>query len=191
MKNRRHQGKHTRPYACKEACCNVKPFGDKAGLIRHSREVHGAQAEGGAAPDFRCSVAGCKRGRKGFSRQWNLDQHYRRMHGRSNNEGKNNKATLIGTAEAETKCLSSMELGQSANGTPQAQATSDEITDNASDQANIASGQQSPHQQNSALVKVVQAELDTVRAQKLEASRRFDGKISTLEAALVVLRQSP
>ena len=47
MKNRRHQGKHTRPYACKEACCNVKPFGDKAGLIRHSREVHGAQAEGG------------------------------------------------------------------------------------------------------------------------------------------------
>lgn len=70
-----------------------------------------------------------------------LDQHYRRIHGRCNNEEKNNnnKAPLNRTAEAETNCVSSMECGESANGTS---ATSGEIID----QASIASGQQSPKQ---------------------------------------------
>ena len=140
-----------------------------------------------AAPDFRCSVAGYKRAGKDFSRHWNIDQHYCRIHGRSNNEEENNKAPLNKLAEAETNYLSSVEPGESANGTPQARATSGEIIGQAYNQASITSDHQSPHRQNSALVKAVQAELDSVRAQKLEASHQFGGRISTLEAALAVL----
>lgn len=79
--------KPTRPYSCKAPVCAIKPSGDKAGLIRHGREVHGVQAEGGPVSEFFCLIAGCKRGRNSFSRRYNPDQHYRRTHGQSVDEG--------------------------------------------------------------------------------------------------------
>lgn len=42
---------------------------------------------------------------------------------------------------------------------------------------------------NDTPVQVLQAELDSLKSQRLEAVRRFDEGISTLEAALAILRR--
>ena len=74
--------KHTRPYDCPEIGCDVSPFGDKAGLQRHKREVHRLR-DGDEKPAkvYPCPKAGCKRNRKAFSRKSNMLEHYRRTHG--------------------------------------------------------------------------------------------------------------
>jgi hypothetical protein len=69
----KHQGKHTRPYACKHSSCNYRRFGDKAGLTRHLREVHGTEVH-------YCLFVLCNRNSRGFPRKYNLIQHQKRCH---------------------------------------------------------------------------------------------------------------
>lgn len=57
------------------------------------------------------------------------------------------------------------------------------------DQYSIALYQRPRNLRNDEPLQVFQAELDSLRAQKAEAVRRLDGAISTLEAALAVLRR--
>ena len=74
MRRRRHQDKHLRPYKCHYVSCNHKSFGDKGGLDRHKREVHGSQV-------YTCPILSCKRNKKGFHRRYNLLEHQKRAHG--------------------------------------------------------------------------------------------------------------
>ncbi|MCJ1357718.1 MAG: hypothetical protein MMC33_007714 [Icmadophila ericetorum] len=77
----RHLDKHKRPFSCPNKDCKVKPFGDKAGLQRHRREVHHQDDDGKPTPKYRCPEPNCKRHRRGFARQWNMYEHRRRIHG--------------------------------------------------------------------------------------------------------------
>lgn len=43
--------------------------------------MHGLDRKGKPAQEYRCTVATCKRHRRGFRRQWNLIEHQRRIHG--------------------------------------------------------------------------------------------------------------
>lgn len=78
--------KHTRPFACPEQDCHVKSFSDKAGLQRHCREVHGHDENGLSVQRYRCPEKNCKRNRRGFSRQSNMIEHYRKIHGGSSSK---------------------------------------------------------------------------------------------------------
>ncbi|RDW63379.1 hypothetical protein BP6252_10924 [Coleophoma cylindrospora] len=71
---RRHQDKHFRPYICTHPSCNHQNFGNKGGLDRHTREVHGSQS-------YTCPVLSCKRHKRAFHRRYNLVEHQRRAHG--------------------------------------------------------------------------------------------------------------
>jgi hypothetical protein len=53
--------------------CHGKSFGNKGGLDRHTREVHGSQA-------YTCPVLSCKRNRRPFHRKYNLFEHRKRVH---------------------------------------------------------------------------------------------------------------
>ncbi len=57
------------------------------------------------------------------------------------------------------------------------------------DQASIASSEQFSVVRNTPPLQALQAELDSLRVRKLESVRRFDGDISTLEAAIAVMRR--
>jgi len=65
--------KHTRPYTCLDASCGGINFGDKAGLLRHEREKHGAVK-------YLCPISTCTRNRRGFARKRNLDAHIKTRH---------------------------------------------------------------------------------------------------------------
>ena len=169
--------------------CTVRPFGDKAGLLRHGREVHGVQTHGGPAPDFRCSVAGCKRGHQGFSRQWNLNQHYRRVHERPDHSTDSPKALVRADAAGESKYPSDVDGDGSTESTPLILEQSGEIIGQASDDPGMFSGQQSRYRQNNAPLLVLQAELDSLKAKRQDTVSQLDTDISALEAALSVLRR--
>ena len=77
---RRHMVKHTRPFQCQFQSCHVRPFGDRAGLLRHTREVHKLDSRGGPTRKYNCPEPSCTRHTKGFGRQWNMAQHFRRAH---------------------------------------------------------------------------------------------------------------
>jgi hypothetical protein len=65
---------------CTENGCQNRSFADRAGLYRHQREVHRLDIRGNPARTFLCPEKNCSRHRKGFGRQWNMEQHYRRRH---------------------------------------------------------------------------------------------------------------
>lgn len=76
---RKHQDKHSKPYLCGVPGCKHPRFGDKGGLDRHTREVHGTQS-------YRCPITSCRRYTKGFPRKYNLFEHQKRCHpGQSQN----------------------------------------------------------------------------------------------------------
>ncbi|MCJ1383249.1 hypothetical protein MMC17_006887 [Xylographa soralifera] len=77
---KRHMTKHTRPFQCEVHSCHVRPFGDRAGLLRHTREVHKLDGQGKATSKYICPEPSCTRHKKGFARQWNMAQHFRRAH---------------------------------------------------------------------------------------------------------------
>jgi len=70
---RKHQDKHTKPFACVVPGCKHPRFGDKGGLDRHKREVHGPKT-------YCCAIPTCKRHTKGFPRKYNLFEHQKRCH---------------------------------------------------------------------------------------------------------------
>ena len=63
----------SKPYACQVPACKHPYFGDKGGLDRHKREVHGSTT-------YCCPVTSCKRNIKGFARKYNLLEHQKRCH---------------------------------------------------------------------------------------------------------------
>ncbi|RDW77157.1 hypothetical protein BP6252_05210 [Coleophoma cylindrospora] len=68
-----HEARHSKPYVCQVPNCKHTRFGDKGGLDRHSREVHGSQTHC-------CPVTSCKRHVRGFPRKYNLFEHQKRCH---------------------------------------------------------------------------------------------------------------
>jgi hypothetical protein len=70
---RKHQDKHTKPFACVVPGCKHPWFGDKGGLDRHNREVHGSKT-------YCCAIPTCKRHTRGFPRKYNLFEHQKRCH---------------------------------------------------------------------------------------------------------------
>jgi hypothetical protein len=70
---RKHEEKHSKPYVCQVPGCKYPHFGDKGGLDRHRREVHGSKTHC-------CPVALCKRHTIGFARKYNLFEHQKRCH---------------------------------------------------------------------------------------------------------------
>ncbi|KAE9373011.1 hypothetical protein N431DRAFT_438411 [Stipitochalara longipes BDJ] len=70
---RKHQDKHQRPYNCTVPDCKHPRFGDKGGLDRHKREVHGSKT-------YRCPLTSCKGHTRGFARKYNLFEHQKRCH---------------------------------------------------------------------------------------------------------------
>ena len=73
--------KPVRNFSCESSTCNIKPFGSKADLLRHQREVHRRDEDGRSLDFYPCPVHLCKRNTRGFARQWNLNEHCRRVHG--------------------------------------------------------------------------------------------------------------
>ncbi|RDW64094.1 hypothetical protein BP5796_10596 [Coleophoma crateriformis] len=69
----KHEAKHSKPYICQVPNCKHTRFGDKGGLDRHSREVHGSQTHC-------CPITSCKRHVRGFPRKYNLFEHQKRCH---------------------------------------------------------------------------------------------------------------
>lgn len=65
---------------CTEIGCQNRSFADRAGLHRHQREIHRLDIRGNPARTFLCPDKNCTRHRKGFARQWNMEQHHRRRH---------------------------------------------------------------------------------------------------------------
>lgn len=53
--------------------CKHPYFGDKGGLDRHKREVHGSKT-------YCCPITSCKRHARGFPRKYNLSEHQKRCH---------------------------------------------------------------------------------------------------------------
>jgi len=70
---RKHEAKHSKPYICQVPNCKHTRFGDKSGLDRHNREVHGSQTHC-------CPITSCKRYVRGFPRKYNLAEHLKRCH---------------------------------------------------------------------------------------------------------------
>ncbi|EPE32865.1 hypothetical protein GLAREA_05877 [Glarea lozoyensis ATCC 20868] len=67
-----------RVYACDKPNCRYPLLKDKAGLTRHTREVHGSKD---ISRRFKCPLKSCTRNDKGFARRYNLTEHLRRCHG--------------------------------------------------------------------------------------------------------------
>ena len=72
--------KHTRPYTCSEPKCKIKGFGSNADLRRHLREIHHKDEKGSLIKLHLCPEVTCSRHRRGFARQWNMQEHYKRIH---------------------------------------------------------------------------------------------------------------
>ena len=72
---------HLKPYRCKvDSCQNVR-FSSTACLLRHEREAHAMHGHGDKP--YACIHEDCSRSlpENGFSRNWNLRDHIRRVHG--------------------------------------------------------------------------------------------------------------
>jgi len=80
----RHMVKHNRPFHCTARNCIVRPFSDRAGLLRHTREVHKLDSDGKPTRRYPCPESSCARHRRGFGRHWNMIQHFRRRHNEGN-----------------------------------------------------------------------------------------------------------
>ncbi|MCJ1264107.1 hypothetical protein MMC22_003978 [Lobaria immixta] len=180
---RRHMATHTRPFACKENACASKPFGDKAGLMRHLREVHGQQVQGQAPQTFMCPEPNCKRHRRGFPREYNMLEHHRRLH----------EKPAIGNTILE-------EPGSGQNGdqtTIARQVYSNSIsgTHSESDDADLGTADTFDvvHQQDRSgsetALQVLQVELKGLKAQKEQALQAFDQQIVAISTALRVVGQ--
>jgi len=70
---RKHDTKHSKPFIYQVLNCKHTRFGDKGGLDRHNREVHGSQTH------F-CPITSCKPHQRGFPRKYNLFEYQKRYH---------------------------------------------------------------------------------------------------------------
>ena len=175
--------KHTRPFVCTEEACTVKPFGDRAGLLRHCREVHGRRGQDKLSQGHRCPNLICKRHRRGFARRSNMIEHCRRIH-------EMNVDKEIESPEHRSPNISADLVGIES------------LTDDAEDteQQIIYDYNQGDGDNNAAAARGLQSRLDEIQTQKEDAMRdldsqkntamqRFDRDITTLSDALRVLKE--
>ncbi|MCJ1404016.1 hypothetical protein MMC11_007240, partial [Xylographa trunciseda] len=115
---KRHMNKHTRPFRCMVHNCHVRPFSDRAGLLRHTREVHKLDKQGEITSKYTCPESGCKRHKRGFARQWNMVQHFRRAH-TDGNECPGRRVRSSSPEASEDMDIDSAGVEISATDTPQ------------------------------------------------------------------------
>lgn len=163
----KHQRTHSRPYACKHSSCNYRRFGDKAGLTRHLREVHGTEVH-------YCPFVSCNRHTRGFPRKYNLFQHQKRCHGDQSIRwhGKVSNSSSIetpGHGDALT------EPEQSSSGVCQ-----DSETDT----------QSTVEEWGSKGEDLIKKKLQALKARRAETIREFDRDIAALEYALSIMEEN-
>jgi hypothetical protein len=135
---------------CAEHECRNQYFADKAGLHRHQREVHKLDIRGNPARTFLCPEKNCSRHRKGFGRQWNMDQHYRRRH--------LNKSVSLGAA------------GQSISPTAEDSDDSEDSDENAYITAHVDASKKA----NLKVTQGLYARLDQLRREKMKIDEDMD-----------------
>ncbi|CAG8981773.1 hypothetical protein HYALB_00004715 [Hymenoscyphus albidus] len=84
--------KYSKPHVCSVQGCKHPQFGDKGGLDRHTREVHGSKT-------YCCLITTCKRHTRGFPRNYNLFDHQQRCH--SGQSPRPMLSSLVRNASAE------------------------------------------------------------------------------------------
>ena len=179
---RRHMAKHTRPFACTEKACTVKPFGDKAGLLRHRREVHGTQGHVRLSQAYNCPNPTCKRNRRGFARRSNMIEHCRRVHEMCIDE------------DAESHEYRSPSISADS---AQIELPIGDAKDEA--QQSVVDRDRRPGDSNVAVLRRLRARLDEMQrqkenvirnfdSQKNTAMQRFDSDITTLSNTLSLLK---
>lgn len=172
---------HTRPFACNESGCTSRPFGDKAGLVRHGREVHGKSNRGQPAQTFACPEVNCKRHHRGFAREYNMLEHHRRIHEEPTVDGVVVKAQGFESVRDQMR-LSSRAKEDSPSG------GCSESNDSALETADKLSG----HRQGSSgtTLQVLRAELERLKAQRERALQTFDEEIEALSTSLRIMERS-
>lgn len=180
---RRHMATHTKPFSCKEKGCAAKPFGDKAGLMRHMREVHGQHIHGQASQMFKCPEPNCKRHLRGFPREYNMLSHHRRIHEEPTTEnivletpnpGRKGDQMII-TRPGDDNSLS----GSHSKSDDTGLGTADSLD-------NVHQHEQSSSE---TALQVLRAQLNGLKAQREQALRTFDQKIVTMSTALRLVEE--
>jgi hypothetical protein len=119
---RKHEGKHSKPYTCNVLGCKHPRFGDKGGLDRHKREVHGEKTHC-------CPIPSCKRHIKGFPRKYNLYKHQKNCHP---GQSPNSALAVIRSSGAhinlEGEGMEEMQVQDEEASSPEMTITSDLIT---------------------------------------------------------------
>jgi hypothetical protein len=77
---KKYPDQRTRPHACPEDSCRVRPFTTKGDLTRHRHEVHGRDHLGHRIAKLPCPESSCARHTRGFSRKEHLVNHVKKRH---------------------------------------------------------------------------------------------------------------
>ena len=97
---------------------------------------------------------------------------------------------LPGTEEQDTiDHMSGIESSEGTESTPVALGSKTEMISQGHACANDSSGLRFPSRGTATSIPVLQAELDSLKAQKLDAVREFEDSILKLEGALAILRR--
>jgi hypothetical protein len=74
--NRKHSKYHSKSHAC-HLCPRPRGFATSRDLSRHQQDVHKVDM---GQDTWECTVVGCKKRGKPFSRKWNCKRHYESCH---------------------------------------------------------------------------------------------------------------
>lgn len=181
---RRHLATHTRPFLCKEDRCITKPFGDKAGLLRHLREVHGKRTPGQPAQIFKCPEINCKRHDRGFGREHNMLEHHRRIHAAPFATSSDLKHRDPGSPENRNISGAPWSNPSSVEGRfEDGDATCGEL------ETISPGGLQEERKSNQTALQVLRAELDLLKARREQAVRGFDQEIDAMTTTVRVMEE--
>ena len=156
-----------RRFACSEADCFFKPFSNRAGLLRHQREVHGLQNRDKPNGNHQCPQVDCKRHRIGFARESNLQAHIKRIHDKYH---KDSQYVFSAAASSCSEPIVQAEICPTVTG----QSTNVELCAAGSDPT----------------LDGLRFQIEKLRTQRTEALREFDKSIETLSRALCVMERA-
>ena len=170
--------RHSRPHACDEHGCKVKPFGNKHDLVRHRREVHHQDNEGKQPQKYYCPKSSCSRSRRGFARQWNMLEHRRKVHGMEKSGSSTpgpSATTLPPLSEVDISSPTSSSMSRVSS-----KLLSQELREK------IIEAEQ---EKTTALRKIEEA-TEKLRVEVKSVTDRYDQKIKALEVAVEALEKS-
>ena len=158
---------------CQDSKCDNRVFANKAGLLRHQREVHGYCNNGRLTHLVFCPVPLCVRSKRGFPRRSNLKAHQKRVH----------PAHL---AETTASSPSSSGLSNQESYLPL-------VPGNAERTEQLATVNRKGFDGNSQMIDLQGqlAVLKRQRTQKDEERRMLDENITVLEKAMQITNQLP